>query len=170
MPTAEKLSANAEHAEPTPWSAVRERLRSGVWYWLTTLRPDGQAHVRPVLAVLLSENETDSLCFVSNLASRKARNLAGDPRCVLSVAVDDAHLVIEGTAARVTDAARLQAIADAYASTYDWHVQVQDGLFAAEYGAPTAGPPPYAAFALTPRTAFGFGTDEKWSPTRWRFD
>jgi hypothetical protein len=165
MPTAQKLPANAEHAQATPWPEARSRLESGTWYWLATQRPDGRAHVRPVLAVLVD----DRLYFVSNLNSRKARNLAHDPRCSLSVAVADAHLVVEGAAARVTDPATLQAVADAYAAKYEWHVQVRDALFAAEYGAPTAGPPPYAVFSLTPETAFGFGTDEHWSPTRWRF-
>ncbi|NDJ84523.1 MAG: PIG-L family deacetylase [Chloroflexi bacterium] len=39
----------------------------------------------------------------------------------------------------------------------------------AEVIAPTAGPPPYAVYAVTPTVAFGFGTDKTFSPTRWRF-
>ena len=54
------------------------------------------------------------------------------------------------------------------------HVTVRDGAFHdgafhdAE-GAPTAGPPPYDVYEVIPTTAFGFGTDESFSPTRWRF-
>jgi uncharacterized pyridoxamine 5'-phosphate oxidase family protein len=164
-PAARKLPSNAQHALPTPWPESRRRLEQGQWYWLTTLRPDGQPHVRPVLAVLLD----DALYFVSSPASRKARNLALDPRCVLTVAVPDAHLVVEGTAARLTSDTRLEAVATAYATKYDWHVRVRNAAFDAEYGAPTAGPPPYHVYELTPSTVFGFGTDETWSPTRWRF-
>jgi hypothetical protein len=39
-------------------------------------------------------------------------------------------------------------------------------------GAPTAGPPPYEVYEVyevTPAIAFGFGTDETLTPTRWRF-
>jgi hypothetical protein len=47
-------------------------------------------------------------------------------------------------------------------------VRIQDGAFDADYGAPTAGPPPFDVYALNPTRVFGFGTDETWSPTRWR--
>jgi hypothetical protein len=164
-PLAEKLPANAEHGLPTPWSEASQRLERGDVYWLTTLRADGQAHVRPVLGVYVDE----ALFFVASPGSRKARNLAPDGRCVVSVALPDAHLVVEGTAAQVTSPSTLDAVARAYATKYDWHVQIESGMFTAEYGAPTAGPPPYAVFEVTPERVYGFGTTEVWSPTRWRF-
>jgi hypothetical protein len=34
-------------------------------------------------------------------------------------------------------------VADAYASTYGWHVTVRNGAFHDAGGATTAGPPPY---------------------------
>ena len=165
QPVAEKLPANAEHAAPTPWAEGRQRLETGRWYWLATVRPDGRPHVMPVLAVWLE----GAAFFVAADASRKAHNLAGDPHCVMTVALEDAHLVVEGEAARVKDAAKLQRVAKAYAAKYAWHVTVRNAAFDAEYGAPTAGPPPYTVYELTPTTAFGFGTDETFSPTRWRF-
>ena len=45
---------------------------------------------------------------------------------------------------------------------------VRDGAFYA-VGSPTAGPPPYELYEETPTMAFGFPTDETFSPTRWRF-
>jgi nitroimidazol reductase NimA-like FMN-containing flavoprotein (pyridoxamine 5'-phosphate oxidase superfamily) len=164
-PVAEKLPANAEHAAPTDWAEARQRIANGRWFWLATVRPDGAPHVMPVLAVWLDE----AVYFVSGAASRKARNLSDNPRCVITVAVEDAHLVVEGRAARVTDAAQLQEVADAYASKYEWHVRVRNGAFDADYGAPTAGPPPYEVYQLAPTTVFAFGTAETFSPTRWRF-
>jgi hypothetical protein len=51
-----------------------------------------------------------------------------------------------------------------------WHVTVRDGAFHHETGgAPTAGPPPYDVYELRSTVAFGFGTDETFVPTRWRF-
>ena len=37
--------------------------------------------------------------------------------------------------------------------------------------APTAGPPPYLPYAITPETVYGIGTDEEFATrsTRWRF-
>jgi hypothetical protein len=165
QPLAEKLPANTEHAAPTPWIEGRQRLEAGRWYWLTTVRPDGRPHVMPVLAVWLE----GALFFVAADASRKAHNLARDAHCVMTVALEDAHLVVEGEAARVKDESRLQRVAHAYAEKYAWPVTVRNAAFDADFGAPTAGPPPYAVYELTPSTAFGFGTDETFSPTRWRF-
>jgi hypothetical protein len=77
--------------------------------------------------------------------------------------------VVEGLAEKVRDAGRLQRVANAHASTYDWHVTVRAGAFHDTEGAPTAGPPPYEVYVVTPTSAFGFGTDESFGATRWGF-
>jgi len=164
-PIAEKLPANAYHPFATPWAEARRRLEEGQWFWLATEHPGGRPHVRPVLALWLD----DAMFFVSGEASRKARNLVHNASCSMTLAVNDAHLVVEGNAAKVQDDATLQRVADAYASKYEWHVQVEGSALNAEYGAPTAGPPPYEVYELRPSRVFGFGTGETWSPTRWRF-
>ena len=165
QPMAEKLPSNGDHPAPTPWAEARRHLTEGNWYWLATVRPDGRPHVMPVLAVWLDR----ALYFVAGAATRKAKNLARDAHCVITVATEDAHLVVEGEAAKVRDETKLQRVAAVYASKYQWHVTVRDGAFDADYGAPTAGPPPYEVYEVTPTKAFGFGTDESFSPTRWRF-
>ena len=73
-------------------------------------------------------------------------------------------------AARLTDEAGLRRVAAIYAAK-GWHVTVRDGAFQDTEGAPTAGPPPYDVYVVTPTVAFGFGTGaENWDhPTRWRF-
>jgi nitroimidazol reductase NimA-like FMN-containing flavoprotein (pyridoxamine 5'-phosphate oxidase superfamily) len=164
-PTPELLSSNTDHLAPTPWTEARRRLDEANWYWLATASASGRPHVRPVLAVW----RENTVYFVSGPGSRKARNLVSDTRCTMTMAVEDAHLVVEGTASIVRDEAVLRTVADAYATKYAWHVQVVNGAFSADYGAPTAGPPPYDVYALQPVTVYGFGTDETWSPTRWRF-
>ena len=166
QPVAEQLPSNANHPGPTPWTEASRRLAEGTLYWLATVRPDGLPHVRPVLAVWLER----ALYFVAGEATCKATNLARDRRCVIAVATEDAHLVVEGDAAKVRDDTTLQRVAAVYASKYHWHVTVRDGAFDAAYGAPTAGPPPYEVYEVTPTRAFGFGTEETFSPTRWRFE
>jgi hypothetical protein len=79
--------------------------------------------------------------------------------------------VIEGRAAPVDDRDQLDRIAEAYHQKYGWPVRVDGDSFHAPYGAPTAGPPPYVPYRVTPVRAFAFGTDERHGPrtTRYRF-
>jgi nitroimidazol reductase NimA-like FMN-containing flavoprotein (pyridoxamine 5'-phosphate oxidase superfamily) len=164
----EPLSAQPYSADETrplsTWAEARRRLAEGEWYWLATVRPDGRPHVVPVLAVWAD----GALHFVAGSSSRKAKNLARNSRCVITVDTDALHLVVEGEAVIVSDEAGLRRVAAVYASKYGWQVDVRDGAFYAD-GAPTAGPPPYEVYEVTPTTVFGFGTDESVGATRWRF-
>jgi hypothetical protein len=156
-------------ASPTPWATVCGHLeRSTATYWVATARPDGAPHVMPVLAVWVDR----AVFFSAGGKTRKAKNLAGDPRCVLTVEHDPFDLVVEGVAAKVRDGATVERVARAYASVYGWHVTVREGAFLhATGGAPTAGPPPYDAYELSPAKALAYAIDEAMSfvPTRWRF-
>jgi nitroimidazol reductase NimA-like FMN-containing flavoprotein (pyridoxamine 5'-phosphate oxidase superfamily) len=146
------------------WAEARQRLEDAQFYWLATVRPDGRPHVVPVLAVWVD----GALHFSAGPTTRKGKNLACNPHCVVTVASDALHLVLEGEVAKVSDAGRLERVAEVYATKYGWQVTVRDGAFYAD-GAPTAGPPPYEVYELTPTRAFGFGMDESLGATRWRF-
>jgi hypothetical protein len=149
----------------TPWAEARRGLAEGDTYWLSTVRPDGRPHVMPVLAVWVD----GALHFCTGAATRKGKNLARSSHCVIAVGVPGLDLVLEGRVTKVRDEARLRRVADAYASKYDWRVTVRDGAFHDAEGAPTAGPPPYEVYEVTPTVAYGLGTDGTFSPTRWRF-
>src|SRR5918994_5597463 len=162
--SADPMTAGA--MTPTPWAKAGAILdESSATYWLATVRPDGTPHVRPVLAVWVD----GGLYFCAGERTRKAKNLALKSHCAVTVEREPLDLVVEGMAAKVRDAERLQRVADAYASEYDWRVTVRDGAFHDTEGAPTAGPPPYDVYEVIPTTAFGFGTDESFRPTRWAF-
>lgn len=164
-PAADLLAVvDEEHLTPGAWAEARDALAAAHWYWLATERPDGGPHLVPLLGVWLD----DVLHIAASPASRKARNLAQDPRCSIGTREHGIDLVVEGRAVQVTDADRLQRVAEAYAAKYGWEVAVRDGALFGE-GAPTAGPPPYAVHAVAPTTAFGFPAGEKFPPTRWRF-
>ena len=92
-----------------------------------------------------------------------------DSRSVRRSIVDGDNLVIEGQGARVTDAATLARLAERYAAQ-GWPATVQDGAFTHEYSAPSAGPPPWYVYAITPKTVFGVLASEPGGATRWRFD
>ena len=133
-------------------------------YWLATTRPDQRPHIAGVGAVWADGR----LHFVSGAGTRKSRNLANNPNCVISVALSGLDLVVEGTARVVTDDPTLQRLAKVYAAQ-GWPASVRDGAFAAEYSAPSAGPPPWNLYVMTATAAFGVASAEPFGATRWRF-
>jgi Pyridoxamine 5'-phosphate oxidase len=164
-PRVESIATN-EVTTTTPWTDGRSQLAQAHRYWLCTVRADGRPHVMPLFGVWL-DNE---LYFTANASTRKARNLAGDPRCVIAASGEGLDLIVEGEAVRVRDDATLRRVADAYGAKYDWPLTVRaDGSFDAPYGAPSAGPSPYEPYRFTPGVAFGLGTAEPFGATRWVF-
>jgi hypothetical protein len=160
-----------------PWARVRERLEQGFTQapetggpnrhtaWLATVRPDGRPHVMP-LGVLWVDGK---LYFNAGPGTRKARNLAENPQCVITVATHPFDLVMEGEAKKVTDEPTLQRIAEAFAAE-GWEATVREGALYAEYSAPAAGPPPWHVYEVTPTTVFALGTAEPYGAARWRFE
>ncbi len=155
-------------AEPIPWSRALDQLQDDSvkkTYWLATVRPNGRPHVAGVGVLWLD----GKFYFTSGEGTRKSRNLAENPNCVVSVTLPDLDLVVEGTATQVTDSATLQRIAERYAAQ-GWPASVGDGAITAPYSAPSAGPAPWRLYAVTPITAFGVATAEPNGAMRWRFE
>ena len=86
-----------------PWSLAEQRLANpepGRTALLTTIGRDGAPHVMPLIAIWID----DAVYFLSGERTRKGRNLASEPRCVLAVSsttLPSLDLVVEGEAARV---------------------------------------------------------------------
>jgi hypothetical protein len=167
QPVAEPLTNDGRDPETLPWAQARERISRARWYWLATVHPSGRPHVRPVLAVWVG----NALYTTSSPRARKGRNLDRDGRCTVTVTADDMHLVLDGSASKVSDPVALEGVAEAYRAKYGWPVTVIGTAFDAPYGAPTAGPPPYQPYRIRPATVFGFVNDPALGPssTRWRF-
>src|SRR5207248_7387865 len=77
-------------------------------------------------------------------------------------------LVLEGTARVVTDEPTLQRLAKIY-NSQGWPARVSEGAFTAPFSAPSAGPPPWNLWVMTPSAAIGLSTVEPGGATRWRF-
>jgi nitroimidazol reductase NimA-like FMN-containing flavoprotein (pyridoxamine 5'-phosphate oxidase superfamily) len=148
----------------TALDEVFRRLGEAKTFWLATSR-EGTPHVMPLLAVSFDGRTY----FCAGQGTRKARNLASDPRCVLTTAADGMDIVIEGTAVRVDDPGTLRRAADTYLAKYGWDAQPRDGAFHGD-GAPTAGPPPLYLYEVRPSTIFSFGTDDAHNAMRWTID
>ncbi len=162
-----------------PWSTAEERLENPErprTYWLATVRSDGRPHVMPIIG-LWFEGE---FYFVSGERTLKGRNLAREPRCVVvtgSTTLPSVDLIIDGVAAMVTDDLQLRRVTEAYRTRMEWPLEVRDGRVEGP-NAPTAGPPPYAIWRITPSSVIGlpgmlgmeqFDPDELPRPTKWAF-
>src|SRR3979490_1682489 len=89
-----------------PWSWADELLVASKSFWLATRWPDGRPHVMPVWAVW----DAGALSFSSSKGSRKAQNLANDPRCVLTTEDPTNPVVVEGKAELLTERADLETL------------------------------------------------------------
>jgi PPOX class probable F420-dependent enzyme len=120
---------------------------------VATTRPDGSPHLAAVWGVWLD----DAFHFSTGGRSRKARNLAADPRCVVTPEQAEESVVVEGVAERVTDPRRLSTLLTAYRHKY-----------AAGFPDPLQNP----VFAVHPRTVFGIVEHQaqfSTTATRWVF-
>lgn len=89
--------------------------------WLSTINPDGSPHVTGVGALWVD----GAFWFETGAATRKGRNIARDPRCVLSVAADGFDLVAEGTAEQIVAPDLVADLAERW-SAEGWPVRVDD--------------------------------------------
>lgn len=139
-----------------PWGWATQKLAASHDYWVATVWPDGRPHVMPVWGVWLD----GSLWFSSSRGSRKARNLAADPRCV--VTTDDAlePVVLEGLATVVVEHEEIGTFLSASNAKYE-----------TSYTIDFLDPAVNATIRVQPTWAFGLlEADFTGSPTRWLFD
>lgn len=157
-----------------PWTRAVEELeavtnmpvdgRPPRSYWLATTRPDGRPHLAGVGALWVG----GKFYFTSGERTRKSRNLAANPNCVISVSLSSLDIVVEGAAHEVADEATLKRLANMYVAQ-GWPAKASHGAITAEFSAPSAGPPPWRLYEMIPSTAFGVATAEPNGATRWRF-
>jgi hypothetical protein len=164
----QKNLAELYDLDPIPWSVALAALEAQQpeqrTPFLATTRPDGRPHVAGVGALW----DSGKVYFTSGAGTRKSRNLADNPNCSLALTLKGIDLVIEGKAVKVTDEATLQRLAKHYGDQ-GWPARVDDGAFTYDYNAPSAGPPPWNLYEVTPVTVYGVRTVEPGGATRWRF-
>ena len=162
-----------------PWSTAKERLENPEkprTYWLATVREDGRPHVMPIIGLWME----GAFYCISGEGTRKARNLAREPRCVVvtgTTTLPSLDLIVDGVAAMVTDEAELRRVTEAFRTRMEWPLEVRDDRVVGP-NAPTAGPPPYAVWQITPSSVVGlpgmlgmeqFEPDDLPRPTKWSF-
>ena len=139
-----------------PWSWADQRLKKSHNYWITTVKPDGSPHTMVVWGLWLD----GAFLFSTGRQSRKARNLADNPKCV--VCTEHAHeaVIVEGTA-ELTGVLVRREFLKKYQPKYkfDMSGMEKDILSLKE-----------PVFAVRPRVVFGL-YEKKFvsSATRWKF-
>ncbi len=153
---------------PLEWSRAREALLGAAGpaatFFLGTCRPDGTPDAAGVGAMWYEGD----LYLTSGPGMRKARNLASNPRCTISVRLEGIDLVLAGTAARTVDPALLEPVAAQYRAA-GWPAQVQGDALTAPFSAPSAGPPPWHLYRFRFHTVTGVAGAGPLGATRWRF-
>lgn len=112
------------------WDYVADRMSDDRNYWITTTRPDGRPHARPVWGVWI---DSTFYCGGGN-QTRWARNLATNPEIVVHRESGDNVVIIEGVGEKLTEEntepSLIEQIDAAYETKYDtrhgtpfWRVQ-----------------------------------------------
>ncbi len=165
----------ADGLPPVEWAGIAAALETGSApssdahnsrsTWLATVNEDGSPHVTPVGAVWL-----DGAFWFQTGDTRKARNVARDPRCSIAVSVRDADVVVEGNAAQVTEPGAVARVAKKWADG-GWPVEPDEtgrGV-TAPFNAPSQGAPPWNVYRVVPRSAIVVLGTEPGGLTRFRF-
>lgn len=141
------------------WKWATDRLEKARTYWLATVRPGSAPHVMPVWGVWFE----NGFYFSTGAQSRKARNLASNSRCVVTVELwseavaDDGEIhdsvIVEGIAGRVNSAKLRQRFGVLYEKKYHWDMQ--------DFSEPV--------YSVRPRVVFGLASKFNETATRWTF-
>ena len=142
-----------EEWKALPWSWAVERLSTAHNYWAATTRKDGRPHVMPVWGIWLN----GMFYFSTRRRSRKSRNLAANPSCVICPEGASEAVILEGLTEELNDSIVRREVREAYKKKYD-----------SDLDSYSADP----IYAVQPRVVFGLveSSDKiRGNPTRWRF-
>lgn len=145
---------------PLPWSWAAERLVRNRNYWVVTVSAAGRPHALPVWGVW--DDAEARFAFSCSPNARKARNLAANPRTVVTVDDTVECVSVEGRAYAVEDRDRVATWVERYLAKYQ---PLSPGLSAEFVGS-------HLLVEFTPERAFAIvERDEEFATraTRWVF-
>lgn len=149
-------------SSPVSWADVERILDESEVFWLSTVRGDGRPHVTPIPTVW----RHGQLHFCTGSLEQKTKNLAREPRCILTTGTSALHggidVVVEGSAVRRTDADELHELAARWKAKLDWDFTVDGETFGDADGRTAL------VFALVPTKVLAFGKGP-YTQTRFRF-
>lgn len=135
-----------------PWKWAEQRLQKSRQYWISTTRPDGGPHTMVIWGLWMEGR----FFFSTGAESRKAKNLAKDPRCVICNDNAAQAVILEGTASlqKIEDESFRKRFSRQYQKKYKWDM--------GDFSDPV--------YVVTPRVVFGL-YEKKFAgtATRWNF-
>ncbi len=150
LPKSYGIEPVGESSELLPWSFVENRMTDARNYWLATVSEQNVPHAAPVWGVW----HAGGIFFATDPASRKAMNLAANPKAVVHLESGDEVVILEGLAVQVTDRHFLEQINNLYTQKYDIDVDLPNTL----------------TYQLQPRCAFAWlESAYPQTATRWEF-
>jgi general stress protein 26 len=144
-----------------PWEWAGERLAANHNYWVATVSARGVPSAMPVWGVWNDDDQR--FMFSCAPSARKALNIAANPNVVFTVDNTTECVSVEGTAAALTDPARIDTWIERYVAKYGPESPQGLGDFVRQH----------AMFEVAPRVAFAIIEREAefaTRATRWRFD
>jgi hypothetical protein len=139
-----------------PWAWAVERLEKSHNYWISTTRPDGRPHLMVIWGIWWE----GALWFSTGPQTRKAKNIAAQPNCVIGTEKADEAVIVEGTATEITDRAEWKRMGDIYDRKYGGQLLP---LLESSGG---------SVFRIEPKVAFGqdeHAEDFVQAATKWTF-
>jgi hypothetical protein len=138
------------------WSWALERLEKSHNYWIATSRPEGRPHLMLVWGIWWQ----DAFWFSTGPRTRKAKNMAAHPHCVIATEKADEAVILEGVSQEIADRGVWKQFGEVYDRKYGGELLP---LLESSGG---------CVFRVAPETAFG--QDEHAenfveAVTRWRF-
>jgi hypothetical protein len=106
--------------ELLPWAQVVEWLEAARNYWISTTRPDGRPHAKPVWGLWLD----GMVMFSTDPTSVTGRNLAAGSQMQIHLESGDEVAILDGVVEHPSDPGLLARFADAYDSKYGIRVDV----------------------------------------------
>ncbi len=139
-----------------PWTWAEQRLKTSHNYWITTVRPNGAPHTMVVWALWMDGR----LLFSTGSKSRKSKNLAENPKCVMCTELADEAVIVEGIA-EIADAAVRRKMLPLYERKYKFDIGgMRDDILAMKE----------PVYAVRPKVVFGLWEKHfVGKSTRWTF-
>ena len=158
-----------------PWEQVEARLTGGSLAgtggpdnrsWLATINPDGSPHLTGLGPLWVDGR----FCFTTGPSHSQGPQPGPRPPVHAGISTEDFDLAAEVDAVPVDDPAEVADLAARW-NAGGWPAEPDGSGIAltAEFSAPSAGPPPWRVYRLTPRTITVVLASAPGGATRWTF-
>jgi general stress protein 26 len=143
-----------------PWSWAEQRLKKSHNYWITTVTSNDSSQPAPHTMVVWGLWQDGCLLFSTGSKSRKARNLARNPNCVICTEHAHEAVIVEGVA-EIADVSARRKMIPAYERKYKFDLsKMKDDILSMKE----------PVYAVRPRVVFGLWEKHFQSKsTRWQF-